>query len=92
VADRESDGVGVLPAGEIVAATGSFSGTGRREVAVAGLSDQLVVVDIETGRAVFRARWPGVVALAARDLDGDGHDELLVASGRALTVLGRVLE
>jgi cytochrome c biogenesis protein CcmG/thiol:disulfide interchange protein DsbE len=90
VADAESDGVGVLPAGDVSAATGSFTGTGRREVAVAGPSDQLVVVDIETGQTVFRARWPAVVAVAAQDLDGDGHDELLVASGRALTVLERV--
>jgi hypothetical protein len=50
------------------------------------------VVDIETGRVVFRARWPEVVALAATDLDGDGHDELLVASGRDLTVLERAPE
>jgi len=92
VADGESDGVGVLPAGEVAAATGSFSGTGRREVAVAGPEEQLVVVDIGTGQAVFRARWPGVVSLAARDLDGDGHDELLVASGRALSMLGRAPE
>jgi thiol-disulfide isomerase/thioredoxin len=90
VADHEGDGVGVLPAGDVAAATGSFLGTGRRELAVAGPSDQLVVVDIETGEALFRARWPGVTALAAWDLDGNGHDELLVASGSALTVLAGV--
>jgi thiol-disulfide isomerase/thioredoxin len=87
VADGESAGVGVLPAGDVVSATGSFSGRGRREVAVAGPSGQLVVADIETGKTVFRARWAGVAALAAGDLDADGHDELLVAESGALTVL-----
>jgi thiol-disulfide isomerase/thioredoxin len=87
VADLGSEGVGVLPAGEIRVATGSFSGGGRREVAVAGPSDQLVVAETETGETVFRARWPGVTALAAGDLDADGRDELVVAEGGALTVL-----
>jgi thiol-disulfide isomerase/thioredoxin len=87
VADGESAGVGVLPAGEIAAATGSFSGGGRREVAVAGPSGHLVVAEIESGETVFLARWPGVSGLAAGDLDGDGNDELIVADGGALTVL-----
>jgi hypothetical protein len=87
IADRRTDGAGVLPPDTVATATGSILGPEDRAVAVAGPSGQLVVVEIATGRAVFRARWPGVTALAAWDLDGDGVDELLVASDGALTVL-----
>jgi hypothetical protein len=37
---------------------------------------------------VFDALWMAVHDLAATDLDGDGLDELLVASGRSVAALG----
>jgi len=87
LADPGSTGIGVLPAGSFAAATGRFLESGTREVAVAGPRDQLVLVEIATGKVRFRARWPEIRALAAWDLDDDGRDELIVASGRSLTVL-----
>ena len=46
------------------------------------------IVDLDGGRVRFRASWEGISALAAGDLDGDGVDELVVGSGRAVSVLG----
>jgi hypothetical protein len=54
------------------------------------VEDQLVVLDLDSGRERFRAEWPGVGALAAGDLDGDGRDELIVGSGRRVTALRAV--
>ncbi len=82
-------GVGVLPAGTASVATGSFLGDARRQIAVTTEAGELFVIDLATGEIRLRARWPGVGALMATDLDGDGADELFVADGGALTLLRR---
>lgn len=86
-AARGLSGTGVAPAGVVAIVTGSFfPGTGTSGV-MATASGQVVSFDLRTGAELWRARWPQVVDLAAHDFDGDGLDELLVASGRRLTVL-----
>jgi thiol-disulfide isomerase/thioredoxin len=87
VTDRVAEGVGVLRMGTIAAAAGNFLGAGGREVAVATVEGELLLLDIASGAIRVRARWPGITDLMGRDLDGDGVDELFVAENRALTVL-----
>lgn len=77
-------GVGVAPSVLEAWAAGSFD---RGSVAAAA-GGELIVFDLASGRERFRARWPGITALAAADLDRDGRDELFVASGKRLTALG----
>jgi hypothetical protein len=56
------------------------------QVAVAG-EQYLVILDSRSGAELFRARWEGIAALAAGDLDGDGRDELAVAYDSRLVIL-----
>ena len=85
------DRVGVAPAEVTAAAVGRFVDGGSTQAAVATRSGQLVVVDLDTGKELFRAHWNGafISHLASGDLDGDGLDELAVASGRDLVLLSR---
>jgi thiol-disulfide isomerase/thioredoxin len=85
---RDADRAGVLPPDTAAAIEGSFTSPAARQVAVAMASGQLVVLSSEEPSTAFRADWPAIRELAAADLDGDGLDELIVASGRSLTVLG----
>ena len=82
------DGVVAGPRSVIAAVNGRFLAEGGSQIAVATYAGHLAVLDEPTGRMLFDAVWPGVHDLAATDLDGDGHDELLVASGRSVTALG----
>ena len=52
------------------------------------INQPLALLDEATGAIQFEAIWPSVTELAASDLDGDGRDELLVASGRSITAVG----
>ena len=87
VTDRVAAGIGVLRMGTIAAASGNFLGSGGREVAVATVEGELLILDLASGEMRVRARWPGITDLMVRDLDDDGVDELFVAENRALTVL-----
>ena len=49
--------------------------------------DRLVIVDSTSGAEAFAARWPGIGPLASGDLTGDGREELVVGSGKRITVL-----
>lgn len=82
-----SEGAGTAPAAVAAVATGRFIGAGGRQVAAITSSGFLDVVRLDTGAVVFRARWPDLREAIAGDLDGDGRDELVVASGRAIAVL-----
>lgn len=82
-----SGDVGVAPSGLVAVATGRFLEGGGRQAALATDSGQLVLVDLRTGEAVFRARWDGITALAAGDLVNDGRDELLVGAGSEVGIL-----
>ncbi|HEX5042682.1 MAG TPA: TlpA disulfide reductase family protein [Candidatus Polarisedimenticolaceae bacterium] len=74
---------------EVDLTAGSFTGPGRDEVAVRYGRSDLAVLDAGTGEVRFAARLDGEVAqVAAADLDGDGVDELAVAAGGDLLVLG----
>jgi thiol-disulfide isomerase/thioredoxin len=70
------------------AASGTFLPGGGRQLAVATYAGHVALIDEATGRVLFDALWAAVHDLAAVDLDGDGLDELLVASGRSVAVLG----
>jgi thiol-disulfide isomerase/thioredoxin len=85
-ASGPAEGVGVAPPGAVAAASGRFlAGKGRQ--AAYATSGQLVLLDVGDGAVRARLRWPGITDLAARDLDGDGADELLVAWDKSLAVL-----
>jgi len=87
-AHRLDAGAGVAPPGVRAAVTGRFLGAaGGGQVALALDSEQLVVLDLDDGSERFRARWPQITNLAAGDVDGDGRDELVVASGVFLTLV-----
>ena len=81
-----ADGVGVAPSTVTSASVGRFLNEDAVQVALAA-AGQLVLLDLASGAERFRARWPELGILAAGDLDGDGRDELIVGSGRRLTML-----
>jgi len=89
LAARE-DGALVGPRTVIAAVSGRFLPEGGRQLAVATYAGHLALLDEASGRVVFDAVWEKIHQLAAADLDGDGRDELLVAAGRSVTVLGAV--
>ena len=82
-----ADGVGVAPSIVVSASVGRFLNEDAVQVALA-TAGQVVVLDLASGAERFRARWPDLSILTAGDLDGDGREELVVGSGRRLTVLG----
>ncbi len=76
------------PRSVIGAVSGRFLAGDGRQLAVATYAGHVALLDEASGSVLFDAIWTGVKDLAAADLDGDGRDELLVASGRSVTVLG----
>jgi hypothetical protein len=80
-------GVGVSPPEVVARAVGDFFGDGRRAVAVATGSGQLAILDLAGGEVRVRLEWDRVADLLAHDVDGDGRDELIVASARALVTV-----
>jgi len=87
LAGRE-DGAVVGPQSIIAAVSGRFLRKDGRQLAVATHGGHLVLIDEGSGRVEFDAVWAGIHDLGATDLDDDGFDELLVASGRSVTALG----
>jgi hypothetical protein len=68
---------------------GEFLGGGAQQIAVATRSNRLQMLDAAGGELLFDARWEGITALAAGDLDGDGLDELVVGQGKFMGILTR---
>jgi len=59
-------------------------------VAMVAAGRDLVVMSIADGSTVWRSAWSGGIAqVATGDLDGDGVDEIVVASGKAVLTLER---
>jgi thiol-disulfide isomerase/thioredoxin len=83
------DGAAAGPETMVASAFGRFLPGERRQLAVATYDGRVLLLDAEAGEIVFDASWPDVHDLSAVDLDGDGHDELLVASGRSVAAVGK---
>ncbi len=73
----------------VAGAVGRFGGSDQLAVAVVTRDGNLLILEAGTGSLQYRASWSGITALAARDLDADGVDELIVGSGTFVTVLER---
>jgi len=87
VGSAEGPGVGAAPHGVRSAVVGRFLDRSGTQVALATDSGQLVLLDLQSGETLFRARWDGISALAAGDVLGDGLDELVVGAGTDFGVL-----
>ena len=81
-------GAVTAPRSVTAAVSGRFLAGDGRQLAVATYAGRVALLDEASGSVLFDAIWTGVKDLAAADLDGDGRDELLVAAGRSVTVLG----
>jgi thiol-disulfide isomerase/thioredoxin len=84
---KPGDAVGVAGPRVAAGAIGRFLGADSPSIAAATRTEELVVVETATGKVRFRARWPGIKALGSGDTDGDGTEELVVVSGRRISVL-----
>ncbi|HZN54828.1 MAG TPA: TlpA disulfide reductase family protein [Candidatus Polarisedimenticolaceae bacterium] len=82
------DGAALGPTTAVGAALGRFLPGSGRQLAVATYAGHVVLLDAATGGLLFDAVWADVRDLSAADLDGDGLDELLIASGRSVAALG----
>jgi hypothetical protein len=85
-------GIGLASESVAAYAVGSFLGGNARQAALGTYAGELAILDLEAGRVLFRAAWPGIAALAAGDLDGDGRDDLLVGAGRTIAALRGAVE
>lgn len=80
-------GFGVGSSEVLAAAAGRFGGGESDQIALSTKDGTVLILEAGTGALQYKASWSGVTALAAGDLDGDGVDELLVASGGYVTAL-----
>ncbi|HKQ62725.1 MAG TPA: TlpA disulfide reductase family protein, partial [Candidatus Polarisedimenticolaceae bacterium] len=78
---------GVAGPSVVAAVSGRFLEGHGVQAALATTAGQLVIVDLDTGALLERLRWPDLAALSAADLDGDGRNELVVASRGWLALL-----
>ncbi len=79
---------GAASARATATAVGRFCASAAgRQVAIATPGGDLSIHDIGSGTVLWRARWQGIRHLASADVDGDGRDELFVASGRTVALL-----
>lgn len=81
------DGAAMGPRTVIASAYGHFLPGRGRQLAVATYAGHLALLDVGDGTLLFDALWTDVHDLAPVDLDGDGLDELVVASGRSVAAL-----
>ena len=64
---------------------------GGVQIALCFAPERLAILDADTGATRYLATVPGLTALLAVDLDGDGRDELIVAAQKALWRATRVV-
>ena len=81
------DGAATGPRSVVASAYGHFLPGRGRQLAVATYAGHLALLDAGDGTLLFDALWTDVHDLAPVDLDGDGQDELVVASGRSVAAL-----
>ncbi len=74
--------------GPVNLATADFNEDGALDLAVLNQNDGTVSVLLNSGSAEFHpvASIPGAYSMAAGDVDGDGHADLLVQSGNEIRV------
>jgi thiol-disulfide isomerase/thioredoxin len=80
-------GVGAASDEAVALVQGRLAPDRSAAVALATRSGRLLIASLADGRILFEAAWPGIGALAAGDVDGDGTDELVVAAGKSFGVL-----
>ncbi len=85
-------GFGVGSDQVVAGVAGRFGESEARQVALATRDGNLLILEAGTGSLEYRASWAGITALAGQDLDSDGIDELIVASGSFVTVLERNMQ
>jgi hypothetical protein len=78
---------GIVPMAVTAVVAGNFLRGSSTQAALATAEGRLLLIDLDTGRQSYHALWPEIIDLASGDLDGDGLDELIVASGSRLSVL-----
>jgi hypothetical protein len=80
----------VGPRAVVASAIGRFLPGDRRQLAVVTYSGHVALLDTADGTLLADLVWPDARDLAAADLDGDGHEELIVGASRFVTVLSGV--
>ncbi len=66
----------------------TFTGPARDRIAAYREDGSLVVFAVDTGEVLWRSSWPaGITQVIPGDLDGDGVEELIVATGKRVVVL-----
>ncbi len=83
---RLDRGYGVASGDVVSSAVGKVFSDGGAGVALAARG-RLLVVDLASGRARFQAVWPEIRWVATGDIDGDGVDEIAVATARRIVML-----
>jgi hypothetical protein len=80
----------VGPRAIVASAIGRFLPGDRRQLAVVTYAGHVALLDTADGTLLADLVWPDARDLAAADLDGDGHEELIVGASRFVTVLSGV--
>jgi len=84
---RPDRSAAVGPRAVVASVLGRFLEGDGTQLAVVTYSGHVALLDTADGALLADLVWPDARDLAAADLDGDGHDELIVGASRFVTVL-----
>jgi thiol-disulfide isomerase/thioredoxin len=84
---RPDRSAAVGPRAVVASVLGRFLPGDRTQLAVVTYSGHVALLDTADGALLADLVWPDARDLAAADLDGDGHEELIVGASRFVTVL-----